>query len=182
MNEEWSDIQGFEGLYQISNYGRVKSMSNRSNHKDEMVLKQSIVQGYCQITLTKDGIQKAFKVHRLVANAFLNNPLNLPEVNHINGIKTDNNVCNLEWITTLGNARHAHTTGLARAQKGSENPRSKGVIQMSMDGNVITEFGGMREAERETGISHFKISSCCKGKIESAGGFRWKQKTMSVGK
>ena len=181
MNEEWRDIQGFEGLYQISNHGRVKSMSNRSNHKDEMIMKQSMVQGYCQITLTKDGIQKAFKVHRLVANAFLNNPLNLPEVNHINGIKTDNKVCNLEWITALGNARHAHATGLARAQKGSENPRSKKVIQMSMNGDEIAEFCGMREAERMTGISHFQISLCCRGKSKSAGGFKWKLKTICVG-
>lgn len=172
--EEWRDVKGYEGLYQVSNLGRIKSLSNKSNHKETKILSLSKVQGYMHVALYKNSKQKIYKVHRLVAMAFLNNPLNLPQVNHINGKKDDNTISNLEWISAKDNARHAHRIGLAHAQKGAENNRSKKVIQMSMDNKPIVIFYGMREAERVTGIGHSYISLCCRGKMKSAGGYKWK--------
>lgn len=174
MTEKWKDIAGYEGLYQVSNLGRIKSLSNRSNHKNEIIMKEHIVTGYSQVVLTKNGKGKNFKVHRLVAFAFIRNPYEFPEVNHINGNKQDNRVSNLEWVTTSQNVNHAFATGLNRARKGAENKRSKTVVQMSLEDAEIQIFHGMREAERKTGISHFEISACCSGKKTDAGGYKWK--------
>lgn len=115
--EVWRDIKGYEGLYQVSNYGRVKSLARitprRHIPKKEIIRCLSVDKdGYLCVNLCKEGIVKVYKVHRLVGEAFLDNPLNLPLINHINGIKNDNRVSNLEWIDASGNAIHAFRTGL----------------------------------------------------------------------
>lgn len=174
MEEEWRDVPGYEGFYQVSNLGRVKSMPNRSNHKGSMILSLSVVNGYMHVGLSKNAEQKICKVHRLVAAAFISNPRNLPQVNHKNGNKSDNRVENLEWVTAKENTKHAHLTGLAHAQKGVENSRSLKIVQLSMDGEEIARYVGTREAERKTGAYHSNISRCLNGKARSAGGFKWK--------
>ena len=174
MKEIWKDIAGYEGLYQISNMGRVKSLKNRSNHKWEIVIKQSIVMGYSAVCLCKESVEKNYKVHRLVANAFIENPDGKPQVNHKDGNKQNNNVYNLEWVTAKENTEHAFMNGLAHAQRGSENRRSKTVIQIDLKtGKTISVYNGLREAERKTGVSHGNIGKVANHKWFSAGGYRW---------
>lgn len=174
MKEIWKDIKDYKGLYQVSNIGRVKSLANRSNHKTEIIIKQSKVTGYMQVTLYKNSRRKMFKVHRLVAMAFIPNPLNKEQVNHIDGKKTNNAVENLEWNTVSENVKHAFCKELNSPLKGSSNKRSVKVLQIdTQSGNTINTYYGTREAERNTGIPHSNISSCCKKKVKTAGGYIW---------
>ena len=94
MAEIWKDVNGYEGLYQVSNLGRVKSLENRSNHKKEMIMRFAKIKGYNKVTLSKNSESKSYPVHRLVATAFIENPDNKPHVNHIDGDKTNNNADN----------------------------------------------------------------------------------------
>ena len=108
MQEIWKDIVGYEGLYQVSNLGRVKSLGNTKARKEKILLGVSISDNYLQIGLNKNGERKRYVIHRLVAEAFIPNPLNKPQVNHINGNKKDNRVENLEWWTQCENIRHSN--------------------------------------------------------------------------
>ncbi len=108
MMEKFIDIEGFNGRYQISNYGRVKSFTKKAG-----ILKPSIMRGYEQISLlTQNGNKKTIRIHRLVANAFITNPYNKAEVNHIDGNKKNNNISNLEWASHSENIKHAYKIGL----------------------------------------------------------------------
>lgn len=136
MKEVWKDIRGYEGLYQISNIGRVKSLARRTSCKGvlgdgdtrevpEKVLRCNTVNGYRYASLSKDGHAKVFRVHRLVAFAFIGDPPS-PEyqVNHKDGNKTNNTVENLEWVTPRDNTLHARRTGLI-AEHQSQETRDK---------------------------------------------------------
>lgn len=116
--EEWKDIQGYEGLYQVSNLGRVKSLyrlNSRGQKIKGKILKYSInPKGYAIVILCKNGITKTISVHRLVAIHFIENPNNLNVINHIDGNKINNNITNLEWCTQSENVKHAYRTGLAK--------------------------------------------------------------------
>ncbi len=103
--EVYLDIQGYE-RYQVSNYGKVR------NKKTSKILKPYLTRGYLRVSLYNDSGRKCKLIHRLVAEAFLSNPHDKPAVNHINGCKTDSNVCNLEWVTSSENMSHAHSNGL----------------------------------------------------------------------
>ena len=131
IKEIWNDIKGYEGLYQISNTGRVKSLERtfkRTNtligkHTSpirERILKASLKR-YAGVTLVKDGKKEYPNVHRLVAIAFIPNTFRLPQVNHINGNRLDNSVTNLEWCSPSENALHAHRSGLHKGRKGIKN-------------------------------------------------------------
>ena len=127
MEEIWKDIDGYEGYYQISNLGNVKSLErtieNSGTYNGYYKVKERILRprenkkrhGYYELSLKKDGIEKRYKVHRLVASAFLSNPDNKTEVNHIDGNKSNNCISNLEWTTSKENKEHAWTTGLNNA-------------------------------------------------------------------
>ena len=182
MDEIWKDVSGYEGLYQVSNLGTIKSAENRSNHKKSIIMKQCDVCGYMCVVLTKNSKQKMLKVHRIVAEAFVENFFNKPQVNHIDGNKHNNNAENLEWVTTSENIRHAFNNGLNRPQKGKANRRSLPVEKLDLDGNVLDTYDGIREAERYTGIPHSNISNCCKGIYKTAGGYKWKMKNTRHGK
>ncbi|MGM1462396.1 NUMOD4 domain-containing protein [Bacillus cereus group sp. BceL310] len=111
--EIWRDIEGYEGLYQVSNLGRVRSLK-----KNKMIMKPFVnEEGYLRITLLKDRKKNNLRVHRLVAKAFIYNKDNKPEVNHINAIKSDNKVNNLEWVTPKENMKHANDLGLIKRRK-----------------------------------------------------------------
>lgn len=114
--EVWKDIERYEGIYQVSNMARIKSLDRidcRGQHRKERVLKQAFdSDGYCIVTLSKERIGITKKVHRLVAQAFIPNPEDKPEVNHIDGVKSNNQISNLEWATSCENQKHSRRIGL----------------------------------------------------------------------
>lgn len=176
MGEIWKDIEGYEGLYQVSNLGRVKSFKRKGCRQDRILKCGISPRGYHQVTLS-NGIQEATQVHRLIALHFIPNPENKRTVNHINGIKTDNRIENLEWCTYQENNLHAYKTGLKKGaclgKFGKDHNRSKPVLQYSLAGKIIAEYAGQCEAERKTGIQSGSISLACRRKLKTAGGFMW---------
>lgn len=158
MNEEWRDIKGFEGLYQVSNLGRVKNLNYRKSKKERVFAFNKNTDGYLQVILTKEGIKKGFRVHRLVAEAFIPNPNNYLEVNHIDENKENNNVLNLEWVNHIQNSNHG-----TRNERISKN-HSKEVIQLDLEGNEITSFQSVKEIKKQLGYCTSSIIRCCLNK------------------
>lgn len=176
--EEWKPIKGYEGLYEISNLGRVKSLGrkikryNGHNYSEitypPKILKNRIFQkGYYQVILCKDNVEKSFMVHRLVAETFIPNPENKPEVNHKWEIKIDNRASELEWSTHKENCEHRSNI----LKKGC----IKKVKQYDLDGNFIKEWNSIMEIKRELGINNSNIGECCKGRRKTAGGYVWRE-------
>ena len=165
MNEEWRDIEGYEGLYQVSNLGRVKSLKYRG-HKGCIGILTPRLDGkeYKTVALYKEGKVRNTKIHRLVAQAFIPNPNNYPQVNHKDEDKTNNNVDNLEWCTNEYN--HNYGTRNERVAKSL----SKKVICITT-GEI---FNSMREACRKYNINTGRMTECCQGKRKTAGGYKWK--------
>ena len=158
MREEWRDIEGYKGLYQVSNMGRVKSLNYNRTGRERIMKGLDNGHGYLFVQLCKDGKAKNCRINRLVAMAFIPNPDNLPEVNHKDKIRTNNRVDNLEWCTTQYNIEYS---------------QGKAVIGISKVSGLILEFPSTREASRQTDISHSNICACLKGRQKSAGGFYW---------
>lgn len=156
--EEWRDIEVFEGKYMVSNTGKVKNLNYKRTGKEKIMKAYPDKDGYLCTQLCKDGKVKNCRINRLVAQAFIPNPENLPQVNHKNEDKTDNRVENLEWCTNQYNVEYSN---------------AKAVIAVNKVSGLIVEFPSAREAERQTGIDHSDIAKCCKGKLKSAGGFYW---------
>lgn len=171
MEEKWKDILGYEGLYQISNLGRVKSLERTDSLNrivEEKILKpRKDKGGYLMVNLSKDGKLKTFKVHRLVALHFLPNPNNYTEVNHIDENKENNAVSNLEWCDRKYNINYG------TALKRSAEKQSKQVIQYDLEGNEIARFPSTIEIERQYGFSHRHIGKCCLGKYKTAYHYKW---------
>ena len=171
INEIWKDIEGYEGLYQVSDKGRVKSLW----FGKERILKPVSCRGYLQVDLCKNGLKKMCKIHRLVAMTFLPNPNNLPQINHIDEDKTNNNANNLEWCT----AKYNHNYGTINqriSEKMTNGKLSKPVLQYTLDGELIKEWRSTMDVERNLGYNQGYISACCNGKIKSAYRFIWKYK------
>ena len=168
MAEEiWCPIKGYESIYEVSDQGRVKSIG----YGKERVLKPGRNGGgYLQVYLCKNGEQKKCLVHRLVAQTFITNPQNLPEVNHKDENKTNNSVQNLEWCSSKYNANFG-----TRTQRQAEK-LSKPILQYTKSGVFVGEWKSTRDVERNLGFNHVNISSCCTGKLKSAYNFIWKYK------
>lgn len=176
MKEIWKDVVGYEGLYQVSNLGRIKAMQKRG-HKS-VVMKYSIRKdGYCRILLSKNSEYKALYVHRLVAEAFLTHADNECEVNHIDGNKANNNLSNLEWVTRSDNIKHALKCGLkinpTIGKFGGKNPNSKKVYQYDLKNNLVKVWDSASEAERFGGFCANNIYACITKK-RTYKGFIWK--------
>lgn len=173
--EIWRDIPNYEGLYQASNLGRVKSLG-RPYRRKEKILKLSIShRGYYIVALSKNSIVKTYRVHILVYETF--NGL-IPEnmqVNHINEIKADNRLSNLNLMTCKENINWG--TGIERSTKKRINGKcSKPVLQFDLQDNFIKEYPSAMQVERELGFANSNIIKCCKGKYKTANGFKWKYK------
>lgn len=172
--EEWRDVYGYEGFYQVSSKGRVRSLDRESSGKKYRgkILSSKVAAGYRIVGLCKDGKKASQRVHRLVARAFIENPDNLSEVNHLDGNKNNNCVENLEWCTSRENKIHAWVTGLTKA------PPCTPVVPVIQiyDGQVIAEYVSIKVAATLLAISDEDICKCCKGKRKTAGGYGWKYK------
>lgn len=192
MEEIWKDIENYEGLYQVSSLGRVRSMDrvvadSRTGHrtlKGKIMSLPNNQRGYQIVRLSKDGKKTTYFVHRLVAQTFIPNPEEKPQIDHIDTNPANNRIDNLRWATPKEN----HMNPLTRKNKsdsmkgenapwygklGKDNPKSKSIYQISKDGNLIRKWEGMREAERYTEATLQKISLCCQGKRRTSGGYRW---------
>lgn len=181
--EEWRDIDGYEGLYQVSNLGRVKSLSRYARMKGrsarevkEKILSQANVNGYRGVILSINGNKKTFRVHRLVAQAFIPNPHNLPYINHKDEVRSNNNVSNLEWCTPLYNNMYGTAMERKREKlKHCNHSRSaRKVAQYSLDGKLIQVYSSIAEAKKKTGARHIASVCCGKANHRTAGGYIWR--------
>lgn len=170
--EEWRDIKDYEGLYQVSNLGRVKSFHR---NKEKLLKLNPVKDGYLCVYLFKNGKGKQNQVHRLVAEAFIPNHYNLPQVNHKNEIKTDNRVENLEFCDCRYNVNYG-TAIQRRKEKRLNGVQSKPVYQYTLDGEFVAEYPSTREIERQLGFYQTGISSVCLGKGKTYKGYIWKYK------
>ena len=158
--EIWKDVPGYEGLYMVSNFGRVKSLSRLvyNGHcmvktNDRILIPNTLAKGYSQVTLYNGKKRKSFQVHRLVGSAFMPNINNKPQINHINGNKQDNRLENLEWCNNSENQLHAWRTGLQKPHYcGGGSPKKK-VGMLDEKGNVVKVFESIRSASIYIGCS-----------------------------
>lgn len=195
MQEIWKPVKGYEQLYEVSNLGNVKSLKkswSTYNYKsknyykittEERILKPSISHcGYKQINLSKNNKAKEKLVHRLVAEAFIENKDNKKCVNHIDGNKQNNRVDNLEWCTHKENSKHSWNNGLQKSylkgKYGKEHNLSKAVIQYDLEGNFIKEWDCISDVTRSLNIDSGRITKCCQKQkyCHTAGGYIWKYK------
>lgn len=168
MNKEiWKDVP-FDDNYKVSNYGKVYSKRTKKILKGEITQK-----GYVRVKLSND---KRYLIHVIVAKAFIENILNKPQVNHIDGNKQNNRVDNLEWCTQSENHKHALNTKLKIMPKGKEVYNAKTIIQYDLKGNFIEEWDCMIEAQRKLKVYH--ISDVCRGVRKQCGGYVFKYKEV----
>lgn len=183
QQEEWRDIKGYEGIYQVSNMGRVKSLPHRHKNRcsyymtKERILSMRVCgtqREYLAVMLCVDNIHKQFKIHRLVAEAFIPNPNNYKEINHKDENKANNNVENLEWCTRSYNVNYG------RGKEKRVLQLREPVLQYSLDGKLIAEYNSFREAAEAVNGSSCNISHCIRGDIKTHKGYIWKRKNAKI--
>lgn len=192
--ETWKEIPGYVGLYEVSDLGRIRSLGRMCNSKNNSVqkkrariLSQEItIHGYCRVRLYGEDGKGAHKaVHRIVAETFIRPMKNGEQVNHLNEIKTDNRLSNLEICTPKENCNYgSRSQKIAAAITGStvsditrrkiSAKLSRPVQQLSKDGHIIAVFGSAKEAHEKTGVDFRHICSCRNNKRQSAGGYVWR--------
>lgn len=166
--EKWVDIVGYEGLYSVSNLGRIA----RHLNGDTRILRPCTNStGYSIVNLCQNGFTKSFRVHRLVAKHFIPNPYGLPEINHKDEDKSNNCATNLEWCTKSYNATYGTRIFRICAKI------SKPILQYSKTGEFISSHPSISHASRALGLSASNIVQCCKGHLPSIGGFIWRYAT-----
>ena len=175
--EIWKDIKGYEGLYQVSNEGRIKSLPRKwvaanggtRSHNGIILAQANGTKGYKVVNLAKDGSSKTYKVHRLVAEAFIDNPKHYPMINHKDECKDNNFVENLEWCDNAYNIRYGNRT----------KKSSKVVYQFTLDGQLLKQYDSASDAARLNNYSSIgNISSCCLGLMKTYKGYKWSYKPL----
>lgn len=173
MIEIWKDINDFIGLYQVSNCGRIKSFKRG---KEKIMKPRKDKDGYLLVNLWKDGKRITKRVHRLVAEAFLDNPNNLPCINHKDCNPQNNHVENIEYCDAKYNCNYgSHNELLSKAQI-NNSKKSKTVLQFNFDGTFIKEFPSAHEVKRQLGFDDSSICKCCKNIIKQSYGYIWRYK------
>ena len=174
MVEIWENIKNYEGKYQVSNMGNVKSLNFNNTKRPAILVKKVNRRGYEYVCLSQYGKRSYSAVHRLVAEAFIPNPDNKEQINHIDGNKRNNSMYNLEWVSQSENINHAIRTGLLKLN-GAQNGRSKKVQQIDLNGNVINTFDCLKDAGKFLGKENrsTKILEACKGRRKTAYGYKW---------
>lgn len=186
--EIWKDITEYKGLYQISNFGRVKSLERVVIFKDgrkktipERILKQGKCKnGYLLVCLWKNNKVKYFTVHKLVALTFLenDNPTEKTQVNHLDENKENNHVSNLKWVTPKENNNYGTRNERAsKTMKGRIAPNRKPILQFTKDGVFIRYWDSALSASTELNLYATSITKCCKGKQNQCGGYKWVYKS-----
>ena len=179
MKEElWKPVVGFEGLYEVSTFGRVKSLDRIVNFRGSKSFRKGkikstwLIDDYVYVSLCKNGVQKPYRVNILVANAFIPNPDNKPTCDHINRVRYDNRVENLRWATY---SEQNKNKDLSNHKIKLQNKLGKKVQQLTLKGELVAEYSCIIEAERETGIDRRHISKVCRHKphYNTAGGYKW---------
>lgn len=180
MEEIWKDVIGYEGKYLVSNFGRLIGLPK--SHKlwhggicvtSKKILSPSVRMGYFIVVLYSGKDRKTHCVHRLVAAAFISNPENKPQINHINGIRNDNRLENLEWVTVSENIIHAYSVLKRKGSNVDHCQLKKHICQVSLDGFLVNEFQSIKKASEETGINRFHIGDCVNNARNKAGGYLW---------
>lgn len=170
-------VKEYSKDYKVSNFGRVLSLNYRHTGRSKVMSPVDDKGGYLKVCLSKNKKTKNFSVHRLVAEAFLPNLLDLPQVNHIDENKENNRVENLEWVDHKENCNHG-TRNKRVAEKNTNGKCSKPVLQLTLTGEIIREWPSTAEAGRN-GFSQGNIVKCCIGERKTHQGFRWKYKEVS---
>lgn len=170
MREEWRSVIGYEGLYEVSNLGRIRRVKIMEPSKKK--------HGYMQISLVdRNGVRKSLRLHRIVAEAFIPNPENKPQVNHKDENPINNRAKNLEWATAEENTNYGSRNARASAKNGSKTPVLK-IDPKTM--KILSEYPGQSSAARDTGICVSCINACLRGKQKCAGGYLWEYKYKKV--
>lgn len=180
MTELWKDIKGYEGLYQVSNMGRVRSLNYQGHGETRVIVPKQNNRGRLWFDLWKNGKGKPMLAHRLVAIAFIPNPLDLPEINHIDENPKNNVVENLEWCTRAENinkwlSNHPKTRSEVKRYSGKYQKRSHLVVdQITKSGELVRRWANSNTVAKETGMSDWSISECCRGNRKTAYGYIWR--------
>lgn len=175
--EEWRPVVGYEGLYEVSDWGNVRSLNYNKTGQVRELSKVNGKNNYLVVCLHKEGKQKEGKIHRLVAEAFIPNPDNKPCIDHINGNNQDNVVFNLRWATAAENTNNpitkARMKGIQNGRQKNRPDMSKKVYQYDSDWNFIAEYPSASEAGRILGCHFDTISKACRGVRNCALGYNW---------
>lgn len=168
ITEIWKDIEGYEGLYQISNLGSIKSLNYKRTKQEKILKPRLTVAKYYQVDLCKNGSVKKMYIHRLVAKTFIENPNNFALINHKDENPMNNKVENLEWC----NSKYNNNYGKCKEKNSKKH--SKKINQYDLQGNLIKTWNGLKEAEETLKISRGNICLCCQGVRKNAGGYIWR--------
>lgn len=172
MEEIWKDIKGYEGLYQISNLGNVKSLNYRRRGYEKNLTPKRNNDGYLWVELRKDGKQGHYLIHRLVAIAFIQNPNKYPIINHKDENPLNCEVSNLEWCDYSYNYRYSVERHGNRIVKRSKY-YNKSVVQKTLSGTQIAIFKNISEVVKTLGFNHYAIAECCNGNRKTGYGYKW---------
>lgn len=174
MDEVWKDIKGYEGLYRVSNFGNIKSLHYKGGKNERLLTPKTNNDGYKWVQLYGGNGSGCFLIHRLVGQAFVDNPNNLPFINHKDENPSNNHFSNLEWCTHLYNVRYSVALHPERKREIRKPHRNKKIEQYDKNGSLIRVWDNPISIKHETGWNEWHIEECCKGNRKTAKGYIWR--------